>query len=33
MGAFAVAKGFEECDIFPGIGARIAAEIIIDRMK
>ena len=33
MEAFALAKGFEKCGIFPGIGARIAAEIIIDSMK
>jgi C_GCAxxG_C_C family probable redox protein len=32
MEAFAQAKGFEKCGVFPGIGARIAAEIIIDSM-
>ena len=30
MEAFAQAKGFEKCGLLPGIGARIAAEIIID---
>jgi C_GCAxxG_C_C family probable redox protein len=30
MKAFAEAKGFEKCSLLPGIGARIAAEIIID---
>lgn len=29
MEAFAAAKGFEKCGLLPGIGARIAAEIII----
>jgi C_GCAxxG_C_C family probable redox protein len=29
MQAFAEAKGFEKCSLLPGIGARIAAEIII----
>ena len=33
MEAFAQEKGFEKCGVFPGIGARIAAEIIIDSMK
>jgi C_GCAxxG_C_C family probable redox protein len=33
MEAFAQAKGFEKCGVFPGTGARIAAEIIIDSMK
>ncbi|MGD8455189.1 MAG: C-GCAxxG-C-C family protein [Anaerolineales bacterium] len=33
MEAFAQEKGFEKCGIFPGIGARIAAEIIIDSMQ
>jgi C_GCAxxG_C_C family probable redox protein len=32
MEVFAQEKGFEKCGIFPGIGARIAAEIIIDSM-
>ena len=30
MQAFAKAKGFEKCGVLTGIGARIAAEIIID---
>jgi C_GCAxxG_C_C family probable redox protein len=30
MQAFAEAKGFEKCGLLPGIGARIAAEIIIE---
>ena len=30
MEAFAVAGGFEKCGLMPGIGARLAAEIIID---
>lgn len=29
MAAFVAAKGFEKCSLLPGIGARIAAEIII----
>jgi C_GCAxxG_C_C family probable redox protein len=29
MEAFARAKGFEKCSLVPGIGARLAAEIII----
>jgi len=33
MEAFALEKGFEKCGVFPGIGARIAAEIIIDSLK
>lgn len=33
MEVFAQEKGFEKCGIFPGIGARIAAEIIIDSME
>jgi C_GCAxxG_C_C family probable redox protein len=32
MEAFAAAKGFEKCGLLPGIGARIAAEIIIQSM-
>jgi C_GCAxxG_C_C family probable redox protein len=30
MEAFAKAKGFEKCSLLPGIGARIAAEIITE---
>jgi C_GCAxxG_C_C family probable redox protein len=30
MEAFAKAQGFEKCSLVPGIGARIAAEIIIE---
>ena len=33
MEAFAQEKGFEKCGVFPGTGARIAAEIIIDSME
>jgi len=33
MEAFAREKGFEKCGIFPGTGARITAEIIIDSMQ
>ncbi|MBN1849437.1 MAG: C-GCAxxG-C-C family protein [Deltaproteobacteria bacterium] len=33
MEAFAAAKGFEKCGTAPGIGARLAAEFIIDGMK
>jgi C_GCAxxG_C_C family probable redox protein len=33
MEAFANAKGFEKCGLLPGIGARIAAEIIIESME
>ena len=32
MKAFERAKGFEKCSLLPGIGARIAAEIIIETM-
>jgi len=32
MEAFAQAKGFEKCGLGPGIGARLAAEIIIESM-
>jgi len=32
MEAFARAKGFEKCSLLPGIGARLAAEIIIESM-
>ena len=32
MAAFAEAKGFEKCGLAAGIGARLAAGIIIDRM-
>lgn len=31
--AFANAKGFEKCTVVAGVGARLAAEIIIDSMK
>jgi hypothetical protein len=30
MEAFAKAQGFEKCSLVPGIGARLAAEIIIE---
>jgi C_GCAxxG_C_C family probable redox protein len=33
MEAFAKAQGFEKCGLLPGIGARIAAEIIIDSLE
>jgi C_GCAxxG_C_C family probable redox protein len=33
MEAFAEAKGFEKCGLLPGIGARIAAEIIIEGLR
>jgi C_GCAxxG_C_C family probable redox protein len=33
MEAFAKAQGFEKCGLFPGIGARIAAEIIIQSLE
>ncbi len=33
MAAFAEAQGFEKCSLLPGIGARIAAEIIIESMQ
>ena len=32
MKAFEVAHGFEKCGLLPGIGARIAAEIIIESL-
>ena len=32
MQTFAEAKGFEKCGLMPGIGARLAAEIIIESM-
>ncbi|HSJ55770.1 MAG TPA: C-GCAxxG-C-C family protein [Anaerolineae bacterium] len=32
MEAFAAAKGFEKCGLLPGIGARIAAELMIDSL-
>jgi C_GCAxxG_C_C family probable redox protein len=32
MEAFAMAKGFEKCGLLPGIGARLAAEIILESM-
>jgi C_GCAxxG_C_C family probable redox protein len=32
MEAFARAKGFEKCGLLPGIGARLAAEIIIESL-
>jgi C_GCAxxG_C_C family probable redox protein len=32
MKAFEQARGFEKCSLLPGIGARIAAEIIIDHL-
>jgi C_GCAxxG_C_C family probable redox protein len=32
MEAFAKAKGFEKCGLAPGVGARLAAEAIIDSM-
>jgi C_GCAxxG_C_C family probable redox protein len=32
MEAFAQAQGFEKCGLLPGIGARLAAEIIIDSL-
>ena len=32
MKAFAEAKGFEKCGLLPGIGARLAAEIIIENI-
>ncbi|MBN2318166.1 MAG: C_GCAxxG_C_C family protein [Acidobacteria bacterium] len=32
MEAFEQAKGFEKCSLVPGIGARIAADIIIEAM-
>lgn len=30
MATFAAEKGFEKCSLIPGIGARLAAEVIID---
>ena len=33
MQAFAEAQGFEKCGLLPGIGARLAAEIIIDSLE
>jgi C_GCAxxG_C_C family probable redox protein len=33
MEAFAKAQGFEKCGLLPGIGARIAAEIIVESME
>jgi len=33
MQAFALAKGFEKCGVLPGIGARIAADIIIQSLE
>jgi C_GCAxxG_C_C family probable redox protein len=33
MKAFGEAQGFEKCSLFPGIGARIAAEIIIENIS
>jgi C_GCAxxG_C_C family probable redox protein len=33
MAAFAEEKGFEKCSMVPGIGARLAAEFIIDSLK
>ena len=33
MEAFAEAKGFEKCGLLPGIGARLAAEIIIESIE
>jgi C_GCAxxG_C_C family probable redox protein len=33
MAAFAEAKGFEKCGLLPGIGARLAAEIIIESIE
>lgn len=32
MEAFAKAKGFEKCSLVPGIGAKLAAEIIIESL-
>lgn len=32
MQAFAEAKGFEKCGLLPGIGARLASEIIIESL-
>jgi len=33
MAAFAEAQGFEKCGLMPGIGARLAAEIIIESIE
>jgi hypothetical protein len=33
MEAFANAQGFEKCGLLPGIGARIAAGIIIQSLE
>ncbi len=33
MEAFAKAQGFEKCGLLPGIGARLAAEIIIESIR
>lgn len=33
MAAFAQAQGFEKCGLLPGIGARLAAELIIASME
>ncbi len=33
MDAFARAKGFEKCGLLPGIGARLAAELVIESME
>ena len=33
MEAFAKAQGFEKCGLLPGIGARLAAEIIIESLQ
>jgi len=33
MEAFARAKGLEKCSLLPGIGARFAAEIIIESLE
>jgi C_GCAxxG_C_C family probable redox protein len=33
MEAFAKAKGFEKCGLLPGMGARLAAEIIIESLE
>jgi C_GCAxxG_C_C family probable redox protein len=33
MEAFAQAKGFEKCGLLTGIGARLAAELILDSMR
>jgi C_GCAxxG_C_C family probable redox protein len=33
MAAFAKAKGFEKCGLAPGLGARLAAEFIIDSLE